>query len=550
MKKNLLAISLVTIGCLYGLLAAVIILVFILFNIPIVYGIGTSLLIIVIQFFVAPNLHDWLFKLFYKTKFDYEIPEYLQNFIKETCDKHQMKYPKVGFIDDGSPNAFTYGRTKNDARVVITRGILELLDEEEVKAVVAHEIGHAVHYDMLFMTVAQIVPLILYYVYEVLLDINNKKSSSRSNKSDSKDYAKIIGLVAYFLYILSQYIILWLSRTREYYADSFSVEETRNPSALGNALVKIGFGLAMGDKKEKSKVSTGNALGISNAKISKGMAIGSYNNGGVSKENIVNAMKWEQWNVWAKIYELNSTHPLISKRLLAISDRCEEFGQEPYIVFNEQKPESYVDDFLKEILLRVSPIFLIIVVFINTILLFITDIGSINAGPGFVGSYERSLAWLVASIILFVLSLWMNLIYTHKNKGYKETNVAELLSEVKVSNVTSIPCILKGKIIGRGNPGCVFNEDFVLQDETGIIFLDYNQPLRIWEKLFGIFKAKENFDKEVTVKGWYRRSTVPYVELYSMEVDGKVKKCHTYATVKVIYAILAIALVVWLVKTF
>ena len=130
-----------------------------------------------------------------------------------------MKYPKIGFIDDGSPNAFTYGRTKNDARVVITRGILDLLTEDEAKAVVAHELGHANHYDMLFMTVAQVVPLILYYVSEILL----KSRSGKSSDSNSKDYGATIGIVAYILYLLSQYIILWLSRTREYYADSFSI---------------------------------------------------------------------------------------------------------------------------------------------------------------------------------------------------------------------------------------------------------------------------------------------------------------------------------------
>ena len=162
--KNLLAISLMTVGCLYGLLAAVIILVFALTDVPIEIGIILSLFIIVIQFLIAPSLNDFVFKHFYKTKFDYEIPEYLKNFIKETCELHGIKYPKIGFIPDGTPNAFTYGRNKNDARIVITKGILDLLSEDEVKAVVAHEIGHIAHYDMMFMTVAQIVPLLLYYI--------------------------------------------------------------------------------------------------------------------------------------------------------------------------------------------------------------------------------------------------------------------------------------------------------------------------------------------------------------------------------------------------
>lgn len=518
MKKNLLAISLITMSCLYGMLAAVIILIVVLIGMPVTYGITFSLIILILQFLFAPALNDWVFKAFYKTKFDYEIPEYLKEFIIESCQKHNMKYPKIGFIDDGSPNAFTYGRTKNDARVVITRGILELLDEEEVKAVVAHELGHANHYDMLFMTVAQVVPLVLYYVSEIFLNADSKKSS-RSN-SDSSDNAALIGLVAYILYLVSQYIILWLSRTREYYADSFAVEETRNPSALAAALVKIGFGLAVGNAESKSKVSKGNTLGISDAKTSKGMAITSYNNGGVSKENIINAMKWERWNVWAKINELNSTHPLISNRLLAISDRCEEFGQPRYIEFNEKQPESYVDDFFRELFIVALPTLVIFGTFIAWAL---TDMNPLTVAIG---------------CVLFVVSLFIHLLYTHKNHGYKETNVAELLSEVKVSNITSVPCIIEGTIIGRGNPGCVFNEDFVIKDDTGIMFLDYNQPLRTVEKLFALFKSEEYFNKKVRVKGWYRRSTVPYIEVHSIEIDGAVKKCHTHTTAKVVYGIL------------
>ena len=119
------------------------------------------------------------------------------------------------------------------------------------------------------------------------------------------------------------------------------------------------------------------------------------------------------------------------------------------------------------------------------------------------------------------------IITTHKNKDYKETTVEELLGEVKVSNVTSVPAILEGRIIGRGNPGCIFNEDFVIQDNTGIMFLDYNQPLYIINKVFALFKSQEYFDKTIKVKGWYRRGLVPYMEIYSMEIDGQVKKCHT-----------------------
>ena len=525
MKNKIIAISLITMSCLYGMLAGVIILIFIVAKIPITYGILLSIMALIIQFLVAPSLNDFIFKHFYKMTFDSNIPQYLQEFIREICAKYNMNYPKIGYIDDGSPNAFTYGRTKNDARIIVTKGIFKLLTEDEVKVVVAHELGHANHYDMLFMTVAQIVPLVLYYVSQILLRTNTKRSS----KNDSGDYLQLIGLISYVLYIISQYIILWLSRTREYYADSFAIEETQNPRALGNALVKIGYGLSIGNKEENSKVTKGNALGISNEKTSKAMIIGAFNNGGMSKENIINAMKWERWNIWAKINELSSTHPLISKRLLAISNRSEEFGQEPFIEFDEEKTESYLDDFLIELFIACAPFLTII---ITSIIVFSTLFSSTKVEG------KSILSIIGCGGVLFTTSLFILFNRQYKNNGYQMYSVKDLLSEVKVSKITSIPCILKGKIIGRGNPGCIFNEDFVLQDETGIIFLDYNQPLYITEKIFAIFKSEKYFDKDVVIKGWYRRGIVPYIELHSIQLDGEIKKCHTHTVNKVFCCLL------------
>ena len=67
----------------------------------------------------------------------------------------------------------------------------------------------------------------------------------------------------------------------------------------------------------------------------------------------------------------------------------------------------------------------------------------------------------LASIMVAYL---IKLSLTHKNKGYEACTVLDLLSEVKVSGVTSVPCVLEGEIIGRGNPGCIFNEDFEIKE--------------------------------------------------------------------------------------
>lgn len=535
MKKNLLGISLITITGLYGLLAAVIILICMYTTIPIIYGIITSIIVLILQFLISPYLTDLTMKWFYGVTYENNIPDYVNNFIEQICNKYNMKKPRIGYINDGAPNAFTYGRTKNDARIILTRGIFEILTEEEVLTVVAHELGHATHYDMLFITVAQLVPLVLYGIYEAFT-----KSSNNNNNDNS--YAAIIGLIAYALYIICQYIILYLSRTREYYADSFSIEETKNPNALSQALIKIGYGLTTRannettDKKGKKKQSAAksNALGIFDSKTSKALVVSSFDEGMISKENIKKAMKWEEWNIWAKFYELSSTHPLISKRINAISKRSKEFNQEPFIDFDLEKKESYVDDFIIELLIKCAPLLTITITTLISLLLIRTN-----------NTEFLITLTLIGGILTMILS-YIKYSRFYKNNNYQQTKIENLLSEVKVSGVTSIPCQIEGKIIGRGNPGCILNEDFVIQDETGIIFLDYNQPLTTINKIFAIFKSKEYFDKTVKVTGWYRRSPVPYIEIKTMEMDGKIKKIHTYIWAIVLRILLIVIYMIWL----
>ena len=101
-----------------------------------------------------------------------------------------------------------------------------------------------------------------------------------------------------------------------------------------------------------------------------------------------------------------------------------------------------------------------------------------------------------------------------------------------------VPCTLRGTVIGRGVPGYILSEDFVMQDDTGIIFLDYRQPLGIWEVLFGLLSAKRYQGREVTVEGWYRRAPVPYVEIKRL-TDGE-KSIRSW--VPVLYRVTAVAL--------
>ena len=102
-------ISLLTVTGLFGLLTAFLILIFWITDIPILYALIGSIIGLILQFLIGPWLTDLNMKWIYKAKFNAELPDYLQDFIEDVCRDQNMKMPKIGFIDDGAPNAFTYG---------------------------------------------------------------------------------------------------------------------------------------------------------------------------------------------------------------------------------------------------------------------------------------------------------------------------------------------------------------------------------------------------------------------------------------------------------
>lgn len=487
--------------------------------------------IVAVQYVLSPWIMDlslrWLYRFSWISA--EQLPAHLRQFVADVCDRQRIRFPSFGLIHDSAPNAFTYGHTPNNMRIVLTRGILELLEPEEVEAVVAHEIGHGKHWDMALMTMAQLVPLLLYFTYRTLIQV---KSRGR-DKSASARLAIAIG--AYVLYVISEYAVLWFSRCREYYADRFSGEVSGRPNALASALVKIGYGLAAGGKPaaEQAEESAAagrlealSAMGIFDAGHARSLVMAAAgpeaSAGAISKENLKSAMQWDLWNPWAKFYELNSTHPLIANRLSYLADQAAHLGQEPYIVFDRRQPESYWDDFLVDLGAMALPILVPAAVGLAWLML---GMPSAQAGAW--------IGWLVSAL---GIGLVLRIAYEYRGEFFAPLSVAGLLHKVKVSNVRPVPARLRGTIIGKGVPGLIWSEDFVIRDATGILFLDYRQPLRIWEWLFGLLRAGEYIGQEVTVTGWFRRAPVPYLEIKSLEVDGRVSHCYAY------YAKLAFAL--------
>jgi heat shock protein HtpX len=149
-----------------------------------------------------------------------------------------MPMPKVYIIDDPAPNAFATGRNPEHAIVGATTGILEMLDNQELEGVMAHELGHVKNYDIRVSMVA----FALVAVISILADIMLRLTWYRGDDDDSgSSLFFVVGIAGAILApIVATLIQLAISRRREYLADATGALTTRYPEGLANALEKIG----------------------------------------------------------------------------------------------------------------------------------------------------------------------------------------------------------------------------------------------------------------------------------------------------------------------
>ncbi len=148
--------------------------------------------------------------------------------------------PNTYVVDDPDPNAFATGRDPQHSSIVATRGLLEILNREELQAVASHEMSHIRNFDTRVMLIVAVlvgsVGLLASWAGRMLF----WGRGNRRNSGAGALVILVIWLVAIILApILSQIIAMCVSRRREYLADASGAELTRNPQALANALEKI-----------------------------------------------------------------------------------------------------------------------------------------------------------------------------------------------------------------------------------------------------------------------------------------------------------------------
>ena len=514
---NLVLASGVTITMLFGMVLALSLASVLILNSPDpVVGLSIALPITLIfniaAFFLSPYLMDltqnWLYHTRWVSLAEIESlsPE-TAKVIKKVCKQKKLQQPRLGIIDDQNPTAFTYGSFPNSARLVVSQGLFTYLDDEEIATVYAHELGHIVHWDFAVMTLASTLVQITYLIYT---------TAQRMGRSagKAKEAVGTVAAVAYFFYIAGTYLLLYLSRTREYFADHFAAETTGNPNALSRALVKIAYGILEEGQRatEPSRLLEGTrALGIYDAKAAT--STGTAYRISSEPEKIGRVFLWDMFNPWGWWMELNSTHPLTGKRVRALSTYAEQLGLDVEFDMGRIVGEG---NLLSKRRLYGNFVFDLLLYSAETLGL------AVGLAIGIVLYAVNPMMMVACPLIALGVGILLKTLVMFPNYEQAEPlDVLTLMSDPYASPLRGQPAKLQGELIGRGDAGYTFGSDLKLQDITGMIYLRYASRFGpIGNFLFGMKRVKSLLGMDVSALGWFRRGVAPWMDLIQLESDS------------------------------
>ena len=309
LKLRLFLLTTILFGIIYALITVV----------GYLLGFGNFLLfafmaigITVFQYLIGPSIVGWSMKVKYVS--EKEEPE-LHDAIGKLAKKANLPKPKIGISPSPVPNAFAFGGWKSDGRVCVTQGAMKLLSKKELEAVLGHEMSHLKNRDVVFMTLISVIPLIAWYL-----------AWSTMFSRDDKGSLAILGIFAFAIYFITNFLVMYASRIREYYADAGSVSLGQEPHNLASALYKLVYGSARLPKsaiKEVEGVKAFFANDISKAhhEIVELQQLDLDKSGHID-EHELKQLEGKHIKLTAadKLMEAFSTHPNMLKRIKRLSE--------------------------------------------------------------------------------------------------------------------------------------------------------------------------------------------------------------------------------------
>lgn len=277
-----------------------------------------------IQFLISPSIVAMSTRLHYLSEGEYP---WLENTVKELAAGSEVPMPRLAVVPNPTPNAFVFGNSTSRMTLAVHEGLLRQLNEDEIRGVIAHELGHIRHRDSIVMTFLSAIPLLAYMIARSTMYIG----TGGRDRDRGAGYIALAGVVAMIVYFAAQLLVLRLSRLREHFADAYSGYLTGSPRSLESALTKIAYGLSL----RPEDLHGARALYISDPALARSEVEGILekrseydldHDGVLDERELGLAMEKEAKSTWRGLNEAFSTHPPTYKRILLLRQIESEIG--------------------------------------------------------------------------------------------------------------------------------------------------------------------------------------------------------------------------------
>lgn len=271
----------------------------------------------IIQWLIAPYMVDAIYRV---REVSRKEDPWLHETVERLSRKSGVSKPRVMLAQIPIPNAFAYGSPVAGTRIAVTTGLMNKLEDEEVEAVLGHELGHLRHRDVQVMMFVSMLPALFYYIgYSLMMSSYYYRGrDSRGNGG----LAALIGMASMVMYFIVTLFILHLSRLREYYADRHSSSVVEDgPRKLSEALAKIVASTGRLRKEQLGAASSFKTLFISDPDRT-GEDAAELTRVGVGKSDreLVDRVLASKVTWVDRFGEVFSSHPNIVKRLKALRE--------------------------------------------------------------------------------------------------------------------------------------------------------------------------------------------------------------------------------------